>query len=210
MPKDKVPDVVIRRLVTYLRVLNELEAGPNDYISSAKIADLAAVNSAQVRKDLAMFGEFGKQGVGYPILALREELISILKADREMSIAIFGVGELGTALTRYLISRRKATPDYRFVVTGLFDIDESKIGTFVEGIPISHTQDLPQVLEDEEIKIGVITVPASVAQEVVTFAVSCGIKGFLNFAPVRLKVPEDIRVQNSDVTLDLQELAFYL
>ena len=139
MPKDKVPDVVIRRLVTYLRVLNELEAGPNDYISSAKIADLAAVNSAQVRKDLAMFGEFGKQGVGYPILALREELISILKADREMSIAIFGVGELGTALNRYLTSRRKATPDYRFVVTGLFDIDESKIGTFVEGIPISHT-----------------------------------------------------------------------
>jgi redox-sensing transcriptional repressor len=210
LPKNKIPDVVIRRLVTYLRILNELDAGPDDYISSARIADLAAVNSAQVRKDLAMFGEFGKQGVGYPVIVLRDELISILGADREMSIAIFGVGELGTALTRYLTSRRKITPDYRFVVTGLFDIDQKKIGTSLEGIGIRHTGDLPEIMRQEEIKIGVITVPASSAQETVSFAVSCGIKGFLNFAPVRLRVPDSVRVQNSDVTLDLQELAFYL
>jgi len=196
--------------VTYLRILNEIDAGPEDYISSAKIADLAAVNSAQVRKDLAMFGEFGKQGVGYPVIALRDELISILGADREMSIAIFGVGELGTALTRYLTSRRKITPDYRFVVTGLFDVDEKKIGTTLEGIRIRHTRDLPEAMGEEEIKIGVITVPASSAQETVSFAVSCGIKGFLNFAPVRLRVPDSVRIQNSDVTLDLQELAFYI
>ena len=202
--------MVIRRLVTYLRILNEIDAGPEDYISSAKIADLAAVNSAQVRKDLAMFGEFGKQGVGYPVIALRDELISILGADREMSIAIFGVGELGTALTRYLTSRRKITPDYRFVVTGLFDVDEKKIGTTLEGIRIRHTRDLPEAMGEEEIKIGVITVPASSAQETVSFAVSCGIKGFLNFAPVRLRVPDSVRIQNSDVTLDLQELAFYI
>jgi redox-sensing transcriptional repressor len=196
--------------VTYLRILNEIDAGPEDYISSAKIADLAAVNSAQVRKDLAMFGEFGKQGVGYPVIALRDELISILGADREMSIAIFGVGELGTALTRYLTSRRKITPDYRFVVTGLFDVDEKNIGTTLEGIRIRHTRDLPEAMGEEEIKIGVITVPASSAQETVSFAVSCGIKGFLNFAPVRLRVPDSVRIQNSDVTLDLQELAFYI
>ena len=202
--------MVIRRLVTYLRILNEIDAGPEDCISSAKIADLAAVNSAQVRKDLAMFGEFGKQGVGYPVVALRDELISILGADREMSIAIFGVGELGTALTRYLTSRRKITPDYRFVVTGLFDVDEKKIGTTLEGIRIRHTRDLPEAMGEEEIKIGVITVPASSAQETVSFAVSCGIKGFLNFAPVRLRVPDSVRIQNSDVTLDLQELAFYI
>lgn len=210
MPKNKIPDVVIRRLVTYLRILNEIDAGQEDYISSAKIADLAAVNSAQVRKDLAMFGEFGKQGVGYPVVALRNELIAILGADREMSIAIFGVGELGTALTRYLTSRRRITPDYRFVVAGLFDVDEKKIGTTLEGIPIRHTQDLPAAMGEEEIKIGVITVPASSAQETVSFAVACGIKGFLNFAPVSLRVPDSVRVQNSDVTLDLQELAFYM
>lgn len=91
MIKNKIPDVVIRRLVAYLRILTDRGAASNDYISSAEIGDLVAVNSAQVRKDLALFGEFGKQGVGYPVAQLREEIISILGADREMSVAVFGV-----------------------------------------------------------------------------------------------------------------------
>ncbi len=210
MIRNKIPDVVIRRLVTYLRILMERDAGPEDYISSAEIGDLAAVNSAQVRKDLALFGEFGKQGVGYPIFGLREEIIKILGADREMSIAVFGVGELGTALVRYLTSRREISPNYRFVVKGLFDVDEGKVGTEVEGIPVRHLDDLGKVMEIEEIKIGVIAVPAHAAQDVVSQAISHGIKGFLNFAPVRIKTLPDVRIQNSDVTSDLQELGFYL
>ncbi|HHY16541.1 MAG TPA: redox-sensing transcriptional repressor Rex [Firmicutes bacterium] len=210
MIRHKIPDVVIRRLVTYLRILMERETGPKDYISSAEIGDLAAVNSAQVRKDLALFGEFGKQGVGYHVGRLREEIITILGADREMSVAIFGVGELGTALVRYLNVRRKITPDYRFVIKALFDIDESKIGTEVEGIPIIDVKELGSVMNQEEIKIGIITVPASNAQEVANLAISKGIRGFLNFAPVRIKAPPGIRVQNSDVTSSLQELGFYL
>lgn len=210
MIKNKIPDVVIRRLVAYLRILTDRGAGSNDYISSAEIGDLVAVNSAQVRKDLALFGEFGKQGVGYPVAQLREEIISILGADREMSVAVFGVGELGTAIVRYLTARRKTTPDYRFVVKALYDIDEKKIGTKVEGIPIQHVNELSVDAGEQDIGIGIITVPASSAQEVANKAVSKGIKGFLNFAPIRIKVPNGVRVQNSDVTSDLQELAFYL
>lgn len=208
--RNKIPDVVIRRLVTYLRILSDIDAGPDDYISSAEIGDLAAVNSAQVRKDLALFGEFGKQGVGYPVLGLKKELIEILGADRQMNIAIFGVGELGTALARYLTSRKESTPNYRFVVKGLFDVDPNKVGNEIEGIPVRHLDELEQVMATEDIKIGVIAVPAQAAQDVVNFAISKGIKGFLNFAPVRIKVPSDVRIQNSDVTSDLQELGFYL
>ena len=208
--RNKIPDVVIRRLVTYLRILTDIEAGPDDYISSAEIGDLAAVNSAQVRKDLALFGEFGKQGVGYPVLGLRRELIEILGADRQMNIAILGVGELGTALARYLTTRKEATPNYRFVVKGLFDVDPGKVGTLVEGVPVRHIDDLEEVTASADIKIGVITVPAQNAQDVVNYAVSKGIKGFLNFAPVRIKAPPGVRIQNSDVTSDLQELGFYL
>lgn len=210
MIRQKIPDVVIRRLVAYLRILADLQVGPNDYISSAEIGDLVAVNSAQVRKDLALFGEFGKQGVGYPVAQLREEIISILGADREMFVAVFGVGELGTAIARYLTVRRRSTPDYRFVVKALYDVDEKKIGTSVEGISIQHVDEMCVGAEDEDIGIGIITVPASSAQEVVNKAVSKGIRGFLNFAPVRIKVSNDVRVQNSDITSDLQELAFYL
>ncbi|MGI6620661.1 MAG: redox-sensing transcriptional repressor Rex [Bacillota bacterium] len=208
--RNKIPDVVIRRLVTYLRILTDIEAGPDDYISSAQIGDLAAVNSAQVRKDLALFGEFGKQGVGYPILGLRKELTAILGADREMNIVIFGVGELGTALARYLTTRKETAPNYRFVVKGLFDIDPAKVGTEIEGVPVRHLNELEEVTASGDIKIGVVAVPANVAQEVVNYAISKGIRGFLNFAPVRIKVPPGVRIQNSDVTSDLQELGFYL
>ncbi len=208
--RSRIPDVVIRRLVTYLRILVDKEAGPGDYISSAEVGELASVNSAQVRKDLALFGQFGKQGVGYPVVGLRDEIAEILGANVETNIVIFGVGELGTALARYLSSRRKTTPNYRFVIKGLFDIDEAKVGKEIDGITIQHTRALDEVLAANSVKIGVIAVPASAAQEVVNYAVSKGIKGFLNFAPVRIKTPPEVRMQNSDITSDLQELSFYL
>ncbi len=210
MLRNKIPDVVIRRLVTYLRILTEIDASPEDYISSAKIGELAAVNSAQVRKDLVLFGQFGKQGVGYPVLGLRDEVIKILGADRQMNIAVFGVGELGTALARYLSSRKEITPNYRFVVKALFDVNEDKVGKKIGGVLVSHIDDVDQVVFGKQIRIGVIAVPASVAQSVVGQAISSGIKGILNFAPVRIKAPSGVRIQNSDVTSDLQELGFYL
>ena len=196
-------------MVTYLRVLrdNPPEAG---FISSARLGDLAAVNGAQVRKDLALFGEFGKQGVGYPAKGLADEITRILGADREIAVALFGVGELGTALVRYLSVRRRFDPSYKFIVRALFDEDKRKIGQKLEGITVYSLADMQKVCREGEIKIGILTVPALAAQDVVDKAVSLGIHGFLNFAPVKVKVPPGVRVQQSDVTLELQELAFYV
>ena len=209
MIRNRIPDVVVRRLVTYLRVLNDspLSGG---YISSAELGDLAGVNSAQVRKDLALFGEFGKQGVGYPVKELAEQIARILGADREIPVAVFGVGELGTAITRYLVTRKRLNPSYKFIVKALFDEDKRKIGSKLEGIVINSPLDLEKVCPPGDIKIAIITVPASAAQEVVDRAVADGIRGFLNFAPVKLKVPPGVRVLYTDVTLELQELAFYV
>ncbi|MGI6642526.1 MAG: redox-sensing transcriptional repressor Rex [Bacillota bacterium] len=210
MLRNRIPDVVIHRLIGYLRVLQEMQAEPDDFISSAELGEKSLVNSAQVRKDLALFGEFGKQGVGYPVRSLLDELTKILRADRDMAVSLFGVGELGTALVRYLSVRKRYDPSYRFTIRALFDEDKRKIGTKLEGLVINPLSELPRLTQSGDIKLSIITVPASAAQEVVNFAVACGIRGFLNFAPVKLKVPPDARVQNVDVTFLLQELAFYL
>lgn len=210
MASGKIPDVVIRRMVTYLRILREIPPGAREYISSSEMGEWAGVNSAQVRKDLALFGEFGKQGVGYPVDGLTEELVKILGADRDMAVAVFGIGELGTALVRYLTARRRADPKYRFVVTALFDSDPRKIGTEVEGLTIHSLETWDDRTNRHEIGIALITVPAPVAQQVADSAYKIGIKGFLNFAPTKLRMPSEVRVLNADVTLQLQELAYYL
>lgn len=209
MIRNRIPGVVIKRLVTYLRVLRD-GSFPEVYISSAELGDLAAVNSAQVRKDLALFGEFGKQGVGYPVKVLVDEIGRILGADREIPVALFGVGELGTALVRYLSARRRFDPTYKFIVRALFDEDRRKIGQKLEGITIHALLDLDTAVPRGEVKIGILTVPALAAQEVLDKAMACGIRGFLNFAPIKLKSPPGVRIQQADVTLELQELAFYV
>ncbi len=208
MIRNRIPDVVVKRLVTYLRVLKD--SSVEGYISSAQLGDLAAVNGAQVRKDLALFGEFGKQGVGYPVQALTDEIVKILGADREIDVFLFGVGELGTAVVRYLTARRRADPGYRFVVRALFDEDRRKIGSKLEGLTIRPMDELAKACSGEAVKVGIIAVPAPAAQEVVERGIAQGIRGFLNFAPVKLKVPAGVRVQQTDVTLELQELAFYV
>lgn len=208
MIRQRIPDVVVKRLVTYLMVLKDYPL--DDYISSAELGRLSTVNGAQVRKDLALFGEFGKQGVGYPAKALVREISKILRADREVHIVLFGVGELGTALARYLMARRRGDPSYTFVVKALIDEDKRKIGTALGDVVIRPLSDLPAVCADESPKVGIITVPASAAQDVVEAGIAQGIRGFLNFAPVKLRVPPGVRVQQTDVTLELQELAFYV
>ena len=210
MIRNRIPDVVVKRLVTYLSVLLHSDFEDGDFVSSAQLGDLAAVNGAQVRKDLALFGEFGKQGVGYPVKALREQITKILGADRDMPLSVFGIGELGTAIVRYIAGRRRSDPNYRFWPAALFDEDKRKIGTSVEGILIHPLADMETVLREMDVRIGIIAVPASAAQSVVDRAVASGVKGFLNFAPTKLKVPPGVRVHYTDVTLELQELAFYI
>lgn len=208
MIRNRIPDVVVKRLVTYLRVLRD--SSVDGYISSAQLGDLAAVNGAQIRKDLALFGEFGKQGVGYPVQGLIHEITRILGADRDVAVILFGVGELGTAVVRYLAARRRVDPTYKFVVKALFDEDRRKIGSKLEGLVIRPLTDLPAVCSENAVRVGVVAVPAAAAQDVVEAGIAQGIRGFLNFAPAKLKVPPGIRVQQTDVTLELQELAFYV
>jgi len=209
----RVPDVVIRRLVIYLRILYDMDLSePDTYIiSSQELGQRAGVSPAQVRKDLATFGEFGKQGVGYEARFLREELRAILNLDRRVKVAIIGVGELGTALSRYVSRRSGRNPGYPFEVAALFDSDPEKVGRTVEpGVTILPPEDLRRVAGDRGLDIAVITVPAGAAQKVADLCVEAGIKAILNFAPVKLFVPDEVRVHYSDVSLELQQLAFYL
>ncbi|MEW6032223.1 MAG: redox-sensing transcriptional repressor Rex [Bacillota bacterium] len=212
MKRFRVPDVVIRRLVLYLRILSEMDLGEGRvYISSQELGDRAGVSPAQVRKDLASFGEFGKQGVGYDAAYLREEIRSILNLHRTVNVAIIGVGELGTALARYVSRRAGRERRYPFRVAACFDSDPEKIDRVIEpGIKIRPPEELAETVERESIDIAVITVPAAAAQAVADQCVKAGVRALLNFAPVKLFVPENVRVHYSDVSLELQQLAYYL
>lgn len=212
MKRVRVPDVVIRRLVIYLRILSEMElgTGPN-YISSQELGDRAGVSPAQVRKDLASFGEFGKQGVGYESHYLRDELRSILNLDRRVNVAVFGFGELGTALTRY-VARRAARDDrYPFRIAAVFDSDPTKVGQEAEAeVLVSAPESLVELAKSKAIDIVIIAVPATAAQGVADRCVQGGVKALLNFAPAKLFVPPGVRVHYSDVSLELQQLSYYL
>jgi len=208
----KAPEVVIRRLALYLRILQQIEDQEGSpYLSSKELGERAGVNSAQVRKDLALFGEFGKQGVGYEIAFLRQELKSILNVDRTLNVGLVGVGELGTALLRYIFRRFDGDPHYPFRLVAGFDADDSKIGReFEDGVLIHHVDEIGEKVKELDIKMFVITVPANAAQGVVDDCVEAGIKGILNFAPTKIFVPPHVRLHHSDVSLELQQLAYYL
>lgn len=208
----RVPNVVIRRLVLYLRTLVDMDirSDENLFISSQELGERAGVTAAQVRKDLALFGEFGKQGVGYHALSLMRELQAILKVDRDIAVGLVGAGELGMAMTRYNIRRYNQNPDYLFRMAALFDIDPEKIGKDVEGVPIFPVQEMEERVRELNIQIMTIAVPAAVAQEITDMVVRSGVKAILNFAPIKLTVPSDVHLYSADVSLDLQQLAYYL
>ncbi len=210
MRAHRVPSVVIRRLAIYLRVLQEMDLEDDRFISSRELGERAGVTAAQVRKDLALFGEFGKQGVGYQAQNLLYELKGILNADREIKVGIVGAGELGTAVSRYSIRRWNTEEDYGFRVVALFDNDPEKIGTDVEGIPIYDVRELAARVKELGIQVMMVAVPAAAAQEVTNLCLEAGIKAILNFAPTKLEAPEDVRIHSTDVTLELQQLAYYL
>lgn len=209
----RAPDVTIGRLAQYLRALDSmgLAGYPRRFVSSHELGPLVGVTPAQVRKDLALFGEFGKQGVGYDAANLRRELKQILNADRRINVGLAGVGELGDALLRYNIRRAAQDREYPFVMAAAFDIDPVKIGQAVEGVArVYDVAELPATARELSLEIGIVTVPASAAQPVAELMVSGGIKAILNFAPTKLAVREDVRVHYADVSLELLCLGYYL
>ncbi|HHT90568.1 MAG: redox-sensing transcriptional repressor Rex [Bacillota bacterium] len=208
---NKISDAVIRRLPLYLRVLDELaRESDTESISSQELGVKAGVGPALVRKDLAWFGEFGKQGVGYEIGFLRDELRKILNLDSKISVALVGVGSLGVALTRYHLKRYAEDESFNLELIALFDSDPAKIGMTVQGIPVFDLKDVAAQVKEKQLKIVIIAVPASDAQEVANAFIQAGIQGILNFAPIKLQAPDTVHVVAADLSLELQRLAYYI
>lgn len=207
----KISDAVIRRLPLYLRVLDELAADPNvQLISSQELGVRGGVGPALVRKDLAWFGEFGKQGVGYEVRFLRDELRRILNLDSEINVALVGAGSLGIALSRYNQKRRAEDNSFTLNIAALFDSDPKKIGTEIDGVMVYSTEELKEKVTELDIRMAIITVPSESAQKVADALVEAGVKAILNFAPVKIDVPEGVHLASADLSLELQRLAYYL
>jgi redox-sensing transcriptional repressor len=202
----EVPELTAIRLSMYLRCLNALEAAGVKTISSKALAHRVKLNAAQIRKDLAYFGEFGVRGVGYYVQDLRRHLRQILGLDRLVRVAIMGAGNLGLALADYPGFRQEG-----FELVALFDNAPEKIGQRSRtGVPVYDVADLGIVVRRERIDIAIIAVPASAAQQVIDRVVAAGIKAILNFSPGTWRVPGHVRLKNVDLTLSLESLAFYL
>ncbi|MGE5581294.1 MAG: redox-sensing transcriptional repressor Rex [Bacillota bacterium] len=206
MAQRKVPDVVIRRLPLYLRALEILDPDESPIISSEQLAKIVGSSSGQVRKDLSYFGVFGKQGVGYQTLSLRAELRRVLKLNREIRVGLIGAGNLGAALVRYHQKNKVHQP---LEIVALFDIDEKKIGRKIAEVEVYHPDLLPKIIRELDIKMMILTFPALNVQEMVDVCIENGVKSFLNFVPASIKTPADVKLRTSDVTLELQSLAYY-
>jgi redox-sensing transcriptional repressor len=203
---DQVSELTTNRLSVYLRCLNELDAANVQTISSQALAEQFHLNAAQIRKDLAYFGEFGVRGVGYYVKDLRRHLRQILGLDRRLRVAIMGAGNLGLALADYPGFRQEG-----FEIAALFDAANEKIGhESRSGVPIYDIKELKKVSRREHLDIAMIAVPGSHAQPVVEMVVAAGIKAILNFSPGTIKVPDDVKLKSVDLTVSLESLSFYL
>ncbi len=205
-PSEQVSELTTNRLSVYLRSLNQLEAAGVETISSQALAEQFHLNAAQIRKDLAYFGEFGVRGVGYYIKDLKRHLRKILGLDRKLKVAVMGAGNLGLALADYPGFRREG-----FEIVAMFDAADSKIGDESRsGVPIFDIRELRKVARREHIDIAMIAVPAESAQPVVDLVVAAGVKAVLNFSPGALKVPAGVKLKSVDLTVSLESLSFYL
>ena len=203
---EPISELTTNRLSVYLRSLNALDAAGVRTVSSRALAEQFHLNAAQIRKDLAYFGEFGVRGVGYYVKELRRHLRQILGIDKSVRVAIVGAGNLGLALADYPGFR-----DEGFEIAALFDTTRDKIGqSSRSGVAIHDIRELKTVARREQITIAVIAVPAEAAQSVVNTIVAAGIKAVLNFSPGALQVPPDVKLKSVDLTVSLESLSFFL
>ena len=201
----KIPEMTIRRLSVYTRCLLQREEDGVKTISSQELAERFSLNSAQVRKDLAYFGEFGVRGIGYYVSGLKAELQRILGLDREWAVALVGFGNLGSALFHYKGFARQG-----FRIAVVIDDDPAKIGREIESVPVVPSRDMAREIKARGVQIAIVAVPPEAAQAVTEQLVAAGIKAVLNFAPTRLRVGREIRLKNVDLSIELETLSFYL
>ncbi len=205
MKFPKISQAVVRRMPIYLRYLNELNQKNIITVSSRDLGGKLGLNPAQIRKDLAYFGEFGKKGIGYDVSYLIEKIKDILKLNQTTNVAIVGAGNLGRALCNYNVYLKD-----NMKITAIFDNFPEKVGEQINNLRVKSMEKLREEVKKEAIKVGIITVPANEAQHVAEQFVEAGVKAILNFAPIVIKVPSDIKVHHADFTTELQSLAYYL
>ena len=205
MNADKIPDIIIGRLPVYLRALQRMADSGLKTTSSQELGELVGVSAAQIRKDISQFGEFGKQGTGYSITYLLEKLREILKVDRIWDVALVGSGDMGHALTNY-----QGFTNRGFRVMMVFDNDKSKIGQKINQFIIEDSTNMVEKIKAANIKVAMLTVPASAAQNVADKLVQAGIRAILNYAPISINVPSSVKVQYIDPSTHLQRMTYYL
>jgi len=205
MSPKQIPDIVVGRLPVYLRALSFLAAEGIQVTSSQELGKRLGISAAQIRKDLSHFGEFGKQGTGYNVAFLRDQLKRILKVDREWPVVLIGIGDLGRALAHY-----GGFVDRGFRIVALFDSDPAKIGQKIGEMEIMSMDKLADVVRERDIQIAMLTVPAVHAQKVAEACLAAGIKSVLNYAPITLKLPDGTHIQHIDPVAHLQRMTHYL
>jgi len=201
----KVSDYTVRRLSMYYRSLLEFEKKGQSIVSSKDLAKTEKLTPAQVRKDLSFFGSFGTRGLGYPVAELKERIAKILGLDRSWNIALIGLGNVGSALVSY-----KEFHKQRFHIRLLFDNDQRKINKNHKGIKVSDIKELRRALKENKIDMVILAVPAKAAQEVADLVISAGVKTILNFAPIQIKVPNDVVLRYVNMAMELEHLSFSL
>lgn len=205
MAAPAVPDIVVGRLPVYLRALTQMGQEGKEITSSQELGERLGISSAQIRKDLSQFGEFGKQGTGYNIKYLVDQLRRILKVDRVWDVGLVGVGDLGRAVANYGGFLHRG-----FRIAAVYDNDPAKIGKRVGGLTVLGTSSMVEDIRRQEIRIAMLTVPAAAAQEVTDQLVEAGIHSILCYAPTSIVVPAHIHVQYIDPVLHMQKMTYYL
>lgn len=201
--QGSVPKAVVSRLSLYLRELQHLIRDGRETTSSTQLGSVLGLTDAQVRKDLAYFGQFGYPGVGYRCQELVSEIKKILGTDQHWHVLLVGVGNLGRALLGY-----KGFGQQGFRIVAAFDTDRSKTGKQFEGVRVYHLDDLPQIVAEQRIRLAMLAVPAEAAQPVVDRLVAAGIEGIMNFVPVTVSVPEGVRKVGVDLAIELEQLSY--
>jgi len=201
----RVPEATVTRLSIYSRYLERIDRNGVTSVSSGEIADGVGVSPAQVRKDLAYFGEFGTRGVGYNVKDLMRYTLKILGLDRHWNLILIGAGNLGYALCTYKGFNKRG-----FSIVGVFDNDLTKIGKRINELEVLPMESMPELIKDQNVRIGIIATPTRAAQEVADYMVKCGLQAILNFAPLPLTLPDYIEVRNVDLSVKLEILTFNL
>ncbi|KAA0235650.1 MAG: Redox-sensing transcriptional repressor Rex [Acidimicrobiales bacterium] len=203
-PPRRIPEATVARLPVYRRSLLEVAEEETSTISSERLAEMAGVNAAKVRKDLSYLGSYGTRGVGYDVKYLLFQMSRELGLTHDWPVVIVGLGNLGHALANY-----GGFGERGFPVAALVDADPAKVGTRVGGTEVRHVDELPEIVAERRILIGIIATPAAVAQEVADRLVAAGITSVLNFAPAVITVPDAISLRKVDLAVELQILSFY-